>query len=118
MLCLVEVRTMPNPLTIELTSEQRRELEEMRDQHRLAYMRERAAAILKIADGMSGRQVALQGLLKKRDPDSVYGWVHRYQAEGIAGLMIRPGRGRKPAFSPSALGPGRSLSSHLGHRTT
>ena len=28
--------------------------------------------ILKIADGMSGRQVALNGLLKRRKPDTVY----------------------------------------------
>ena len=28
-------------------------------------------------------------------------FVHRYLAEGVEGLFIRPGRGRKPAFSPS-----------------
>lgn len=91
---------MANPLTLELTKEQRRELEEVRDNHGLPYMRERATALLKVADGQSGRQVALQGLLKERDPDTVYSWIHRYQAEGIAGLGIRPGRGRKAAFSP------------------
>jgi transposase len=91
---------MAEPLTVELTPAQRRELEEARDHHPKPYLRERAAAILKIADGMSGRQVALHGLLKPRDPDSVYSWVHRYQAEGMTGLMIKPGRGRKPAFSP------------------
>jgi transposase len=93
---------MPNPLTIELTVEQHRELETVRDNHELPYMRERATAILKIADGQSGRQVALHGLLKERDPDTVYSWVHRYQEEGTAGLNIKPGRGRKSAFSPSA----------------
>ena len=95
---------MAQPLTIELTPEQRRELEYTRDHHKKPYVRERASAILKIADGLSGRQVALNGLLKQRDPDSVYTWFHRYQAEGVAGLVIRPGRGRKPAFSPSAHG--------------
>lgn len=93
---------MPKPLTIELTSEQRRELEYVRDHHEKAYVRERAAAILKISSGKSGREVALDGLLKRRDPDSVYGWFHRFEAEGLNGLLIRPGRGRKPAFSPSA----------------
>ena len=93
---------MAKPLTIELTPEQRGELEEARDHHEKPYVRERASAVLKIADGMTGRQVALYGLLKERDPDTVYGWFHRYQAEGLAGLIIRPGRGRKPAFSPSA----------------
>jgi transposase len=52
---------------------------------------------------MSGRQVARQGLLKERDPDSVYSWFHRYQAAGLAGLQNKSGRGRKPAFSPTAL---------------
>jgi transposase len=91
---------MAKQLTIDLTPEERRELEAFRDHHEKPYVRERAAALLKIADGMSGRQVALRGLLKRRRQDTVYAWVHRYKAEGIAGLIIRPGRGRKPAFSP------------------
>jgi hypothetical protein len=93
---------MAQPLTIVLTSDQQHELEYTRDHHEKPYIRERASAILKIADGLSGRQVALNGLLKRRDPDSVYTWFHRYQMEGLTGLVIRPGRGRKPAFSPSA----------------
>lgn len=95
---------MPNPLTITLAPERRRELEQVRDHHEKPYVRERASAVLKIADGMSGRQVALTGLLKPRDPDTVYAWFHAYQAEGLVGLLIKPGRGRKPAFSPSARG--------------
>ena len=95
---------MAKPLTIDLTGEQQRELEYARDHHKLAYVRERASAVLKIADGMSGRQVALRGLLKRRKTDTVYDWFHRYEAEGLAGLKIKSGRGRKPAFSPSARG--------------
>jgi len=91
---------MARPLTITLTSEQLVELRYARDHHEKPYVRERASAILKIADGMSGRQVALNGLLKARDPDTVYEWVSRYLAEGLAGLLIKPGRGRKAAFSP------------------
>lgn len=93
---------MAKPLTIILTPEQRRELECARDHHEKPYVRERAAAILKIADGMSGRQVAFKGLLRRRKTDTVYDWFHRYQVEGLAGLLIKSGRGRKPAFSPSA----------------
>lgn len=92
---------MPNPLTLTLTSDQQTELEQMRDHDPHPYLRERAAALLKIAHGQSGRHVALHGLLKVRDPDSVYGWIARYQAEGLEGLHIRPGRGRKSGFSPS-----------------
>jgi len=68
--------------------------------HPLPYVRERAAALLKMADEQSGRQVALHGLLKKRYPDTVYDWVKRFKAEGMPGLLVKPGRGRKPAFSP------------------
>jgi hypothetical protein len=97
-----EGEEMANPLTISLTIEQHAELEAMRDHHPLPYMRERATAILKIAKGQSGRQVAQRGLLKSRHKTTVYEWVRRYEAEGLEGLAIRPGRGRKPSFSPHA----------------
>ncbi|ABA19858.1 hypothetical protein Ava_0232 [Trichormus variabilis ATCC 29413] len=89
------------PISLALKAEQKDELEFARDHDSRPYIRERAAGLLKIADGESGLQVATTGLLKPRDPDTVYGWVKRYQREGIAGLMIRSGRGRKPAFFPS-----------------
>jgi transposase len=92
---------MPNPLIIELTDAQRAELEDVRDHHTKPYMRERAAAMLKIASGVSGREVARHRLLRPHWPDTIYEWVKRYQAKGIAGLKIKDGRGRKPAFSPS-----------------
>jgi hypothetical protein len=95
---------MANPLTIMLTPEQRGELEHARDHHEKPYVRERATAILKIANGQSGRQVAYQGLLKQRDPDSVYAWFHAYEAGGLTGLLIKGGRGRKPSFFPPARG--------------
>ena len=88
--------------TVELSAEQRSELEEAVAGHPQAYIRERAAAMLKVADGMPGQAVATHGLLMKRQPDTVYVWLNRYAEEGLAGLAIRPGRGRKPAFSPSA----------------
>ncbi|GAP64540.1 MAG: helix-turn-helix domain-containing protein [Ardenticatenia bacterium] len=87
---------MARRLELHLTPEQRRELEDIRDNHPLRYMRERAEALLKIAEGKSGREVALKHLPKERQPDTVYRWVHRYQKEGVKGLFIRPGRGRKP----------------------
>jgi hypothetical protein len=88
--------------TIALTAEVRAKLERWRDTSKKAYLRERAAAILKVADGMSASAVAAAGLLKPHDPDIIYGWLDRFEAEGCDGLMIRPGRGRKPAFSPTA----------------
>jgi len=97
---------MPALLRVELTDEQRRELEQVRDHQMLPYLREKAAAILKIAAGQSGRDVALHGLLHQRQPDTIYAWWRRYQAEGVHGLYVKPGRGRKPAFSPSVPGCG------------
>ena len=88
---------MPKALSLDLSNDERRELEWVRDHHKLSHVREKAAALLKIHEGMSGRQVALSGLLKHRRPDTIYEWVHRYQAEGIEGLKVKPGRGRKPA---------------------
>jgi transposase len=92
---------MPPPLKIELKDRQRRELEDIRDHHELPYLRERAAAILKIADGHSGLQTARNLLNRAHWQDTIYEWVKRYQTEGVEGLKIRSGRGRKPAFSPS-----------------
>ncbi len=92
---------MPKALVLILTPGQTRELEEVRDHDHRPYMRERAAALLKIAFGDSGRAVALHGLLKTRQEDTIYEWVKRYKADGLAGITIKPGRGRKPAFSPS-----------------
>jgi transposase len=93
---------MAEPLTVMLNDEQRRELEWARDHHAVPHVREKAAALLKIAAGQSGRDVALHGLLRHRRPDTVYEWVRRYRAAGLAGLLVKSGRGRKAAFSPSA----------------
>lgn len=72
----------------------------MRDHAAKPYLRERASALLQVAEGSPGHWVATNGLLKERDPDSIYSWMNRYEAEGIDGLTIRDGRGRKPAYEP------------------
>jgi hypothetical protein len=87
---------------VRLTKEEREELEQIVKHDPKAYRRERAAAILKVASGEVAYQVALRGLLVRRDPDTVYGWLDRYLTDGVAGLTIGPGRGRKPGgFPPS-----------------
>ena len=50
---------MPKLLTVCLTPEQQEQLEHVRYTDERPYMRERAAAILKVAEGTSGRQVVL-----------------------------------------------------------
>lgn len=91
---------MSNALTVDLAPEERDRLDRIVKTHELAYMRERAAAILKLDWGRTVPWIAEHGLLQRRDEGSVRGWVHRYKEEGIDGLFIREGRGRKPAFSP------------------
>jgi hypothetical protein len=75
---------------LSLTEDQRQELLRLRDHDQRPYVRERGAAILKIAEGLSPYRVARSGLLKPRDPDTVYAWMDSYQAEGVAGLIAHP----------------------------
>ncbi len=91
---------MSRGLELVLSKDQRDELEDWRDHHGKAYVRERAAAVLKVADGQSIRAVARAGLLRKRHAETVCQWLQRYRSEGVSGLLIREGRGRKPSFSP------------------
>lgn len=92
---------MPVRYHLELTPEQLQELQQTRDQARLPYQRERAAVILAVAAGASLRTAARSAGLKPHRVDTVCAWVHRYQAEGLTGLRVRTGRGRKPASFPA-----------------
>ena len=73
--------------TLTLSKEQETELTELHNQTKQEYVRERGAALLKIGKGQSAHWVALNGLLKIREPDTVYNWLDIYEAEGIAGLQ-------------------------------
>jgi hypothetical protein len=68
---------MPKALTVELTEEQKQELRRVRDHHSKAYVRVKAAAILKVADGQSRRHLALYGLLKPMAQETVSQWIKR-----------------------------------------
>ena len=93
---------MTSLFSVELSPAQVQELEQVRDHHPKAYVRVKAAGILKVWAGASRRQVASRGLLKPVRRETVQRWIVRYQHEGVAGLLVKSGRGRKPAFSPSA----------------
>jgi len=80
---------MAQKRTLTLTDEQRQELIQQRDHHPRPYVRERCAALLKIADGKTPHWVAKHGLLKERDPDSVYLWLNIYESQGLTGLIAR-----------------------------
>lgn len=92
---------MPRPLSLTLSPAQRAELRTLRDRGQPAHVREKAAAVLQVADGASARAVARGGLLRPRRHETIGRWVAGYRTHGIAAFAIRPGRGRKPAFSPS-----------------
>lgn len=91
---------MPKAFKLSLTVEQEQELIAARDQHKKAYVREKAAAILKVGQGQSIRQVARKGLLKPRRPHTVKEWIDRFLEERGKGLLVKKGRGRKAAFAP------------------
>ena len=88
------------PKQPEFSAEQHQILLQLRDHAAKPYLRERAAALLKLAAGDSAPTVARSGLLRPHKPKTLRRWLQRFQQEGAAGLTIRPGRGRKPAFSP------------------
>ena len=97
-----EAPALARPRTLALSPGQRLELVRLRDHSPRPHLREKAAALLKVADGAVLKHVARLGLLRPRDEGTVAAWLDRYLAEGISGLGVRPGRGRKPAFSPGA----------------
>jgi hypothetical protein len=72
-----------------LVPEERARVERARDHDPHPQVRERCAALLKVADGQAAHAVARRGLLRPRDPDTVYGWLDLYAREGLAGLSRR-----------------------------
>ena len=79
-------------LKLVLNKRERKTLTHIRDRSSKPYQREHAAALLKVADGFSPHCVALSGLLRKRDPDTVYSWVYAFDAFGFLSLSHAPRR--------------------------
>ena len=87
---------MTHRQTCTLVEAQKKELRQVRDHDRRSWARERCAAILKIATGKSPHWVARKGLLKERDPDTVYFWLQLYKEGGVKKLLTRqPGGVRR-----------------------
>ena len=81
--------------TLALSDDERAELLYHRDHHPKPYARERCAALLKIADGTSPHAVAHGGLLRNRDPDTVYAWLDYYRDQGLPGLLAHQHGGNR-----------------------
>ena len=89
---------MPKRRYLRLDENRRSKLEQVLRRDSRPYMRERASALLQIADGRSAHWVARHGLLHEREPDTVYRWLDAYEERGIEGLVQLPRRKRD--FSP------------------
>jgi transposase len=92
---------MPIRRTLTLSSAQHAELVQTRDRDRRPYLRAIAGALLKIAHGHSPHWIARHGLLKPRQPDTLYRWLDKYEQGGLAALVHRP-RGKR-GFPPDAV---------------
>lgn len=91
---------MPKRIRIDLSEAERAQLERWTKSPPRSYLRYRAQAILQIAEGKPVYQIARQLKLRvHRTTVSI--WAQRYLAEGLSGLKVKPGRGRKAGFSPS-----------------
>jgi hypothetical protein len=97
--------------TVKLSKLQREGLIDHRNHDPRPYVRERCAAILKVADGQSPHSVALTGLLRPRDPDTVYEWLNIFEQHGVEGLMRgRQGGSRRRPFRAARTGVGAASS--------
>lgn len=81
---------------IQLSEEQRAELEAGYEKGTSHAFRKRCQTILLKSERRSSSEVA--GIVKMH-PVSVNTWADRYEAEGIDGLLTKAGRGRKPLLN-------------------
>jgi transposase len=58
-----------------------------------------SARLIAIANALEGMDRATAARLAGMDRQTLRDWVHRYNAEGIAGLCNRPAPGRRPKLS-------------------
>jgi hypothetical protein len=92
------MRGRKTSLQVILTEEERHQLERrLRCTTTSLGLARRCRAVLGVADGLPLVEVArLVGLTEKH----VRKWTQRFLKERLDGLHDRPGRGRKPVFSP------------------
>lgn len=77
---------------MKVTVDQRRELEKKARSGQPAYVRSKVLALVNLADGRTVHEVARIFRVSRQ---SVYAWQKRFLDEGVDGLRVRSGRGRK-----------------------
>jgi transposase len=87
--------------TLNLTPDQRTELEKGWRAGKTHAFRRRCQLVLLKEEGRSSRQVAQ---IVKMCEMSVNNWLSRYASEGVAGLVTKPGRGRKAKLNAATDG--------------
>lgn len=86
-------------IKITLDDKERAALERAYRHDKSHSFRQHCHLVLLKAEGRKSKEIAaIFGCHEK----SVNDWLHRYQAEGIEGLRIKPGRGRKSILSAEA----------------
>lgn len=90
---------MPKRYTIVLTEKEKQTLTRWLKNPPRPYLRERARAILQVAQGTPIEDTAAH-LRVRVHRNAVSEWVRRFLAERLLGLKIKAGRGRKPVFFP------------------
>ncbi len=81
---------------MKLTPAERITLQEAYANHSSKDFRSRCQSILLSSHGLPVKQIASIFEVRTR---TIYTWMDRWESEGICGLMIRTGRGRKPTLS-------------------
>lgn len=77
---------------MDLTDEQRAELERVARHGQPAYVRTKALVLLNRADG---RAVSVLARLFRVSRQAIYDWQRGHERAGVKSLWVRPGRGRK-----------------------
>ena len=85
---------------MKLTEQQQQELSEIMRAHPTGHVRVKALAILNVGRDHTIMEVA-KFLMASRQ--SIYTWVDRYLAQGVKGLEVQPGRGRKAKAAPQEI---------------
>ena len=87
-------------MNVTLGADQRQELETVAKTDRTPSVRVKALAVLNLADGRAAKEVAT---IFRTSRQSLAEWATAYHGEGIDGLRVKPGRGRRPQADPAQI---------------